>query len=226
MQRLTHCDFFCSNRQGLLGDSKSVLPTSLPSMESIKISFDLPTIDMPDIKVPSLNLKSIELPSIDLPSMQLPSIDLPSIDFANPDLALPVIGLGLAAVAVAVLAAGGGEGRGGSTDTAATAKKSNNKASQLYAIPYDAAARLAYDSWRREHGDAPFNEEGYVHFQEIYIAKAVADATSKKLARDLEISFANKARPPAPPRQIAIPPTTPKTENATEKQPFFFAQLE
>lgn len=194
-------------------------------MDSIKAPFELPPMQMPDIALPPMLMPNFALPSLDQKSIELPSINLPSMDFrlmdfsnfGAPDLQVPppvVIGLCLAVSAVLIA------GRG-SSDTGAVSENSRKSKSTLkYEIPYDAAARLAYDAWCRDHGDAPFNAKGYAHFREIYEAKAVADATSKKLARELTV-FENKARPSAPHRQVAARSTT----KESAKVPFFFARV-
>jgi hypothetical protein len=53
-------------------------------------------------------------------------------------------------------------------------------------IPYDAAARLAYEEWRAEYNKGDFNEIGYEDFKKKYEAMAIATVVSKKIARDLE----------------------------------------
>jgi hypothetical protein len=51
-------------------------------------------------------------------------------------------------------------------------------------IPYDAAARLAYDEWRTKYDKGDFNPERYAVFQQNYEAITVANVVAKKQARD------------------------------------------
>ena len=51
-------------------------------------------------------------------------------------------------------------------------------------VPYDAAARLAYDEWRQEFNKGDFNPERYINFKKNYEAVTVANVTNKKRARD------------------------------------------
>jgi hypothetical protein len=53
-------------------------------------------------------------------------------------------------------------------------------------IPYDAAARLAYDEWRVTHGREAFDEVEYQKFKVLYEEKAVADVIVKQKTRALE----------------------------------------
>ena len=52
------------------------------------------------------------------------------------------------------------------------------------AIPYDAAARLAYDDWRGKFDKGDFDEERYQVFKNNYEAITVANVVAKKKARD------------------------------------------
>ena len=51
-------------------------------------------------------------------------------------------------------------------------------------IPYDAAARLAYDQWRDEYLKGEFDPVRYEAFKANYEAIAVLNVSSKKKARD------------------------------------------
>ena len=51
-------------------------------------------------------------------------------------------------------------------------------------IPYDAAARLAYDQWRGEYLKGEFDPVRYESFKANYEAIAVINVSSKKKARD------------------------------------------
>ena len=52
------------------------------------------------------------------------------------------------------------------------------------AIPYDAAARLAYDDWRGKFDKGDFDEARYQVFKNNYEAITVANVVAKKKARD------------------------------------------
>ena len=186
----------------------------LPSIEMKSVQ--LPDFEVPSIELPSIDLKSVKLPDIGMPSIDIPAIDLKSIEMPtinipglpesiDQSVLLPAIGVGLAAIVLA--SAGGG---GGSTSSKVD-----------LSIPYDAAARLAYDQWRTDNNEK-FNAEAYMAFRKKYEANAIADATSKKLARDLN-SFQNKPPEPTPERIITVKRPT---EKSTEEIPFFFASKE
>jgi hypothetical protein len=140
------------------------------------------------------------------------------------DLPLPAVGLSvLALVAIAALSNKDKDGSATTTSASGSAKKAavppkKSKSAAQLEIPYDAAARFAYDTWRRENGNAPFNAQGYAVFEELYVSQAIAEATAKKLKRDME-AFDNRPRPPVPPRQV----TTPRAVGTSDdgKVPFF-----
>lgn len=184
---------------------------------------DLDSIQLPEMpEMPKITMP--ELPAIDMPD--IPNIDLPSMGVPAQDLELPAVVIGLAVVIAAFIAVGSSGVQGASSPSSSPTKQSKKKpkkagkADQL-AIPYDAASRLAYDAWCKAN-DETFNEGGYEHFRNVFNAKAVADATAKKLARDLA-EFKNEAPKPPPPRKISPPkPTTTKMTNGEES--LFFAQ--
>lgn len=51
-------------------------------------------------------------------------------------------------------------------------------------IPYDAAARLAYDEWRIEYNKGDFDARRYENFKENYEFISVSNVKAKKEARD------------------------------------------
>jgi len=51
-------------------------------------------------------------------------------------------------------------------------------------IPYDAAARLAYDEWRAKYNKGDFDPIRYQHFQANYETITIANVVAKKQARD------------------------------------------
>ena len=52
-------------------------------------------------------------------------------------------------------------------------------------IPYDAAARLAYDKWRAMYGKGDFDTAEYAVFKVKYEQLAVAEVISKKLEKEM-----------------------------------------
>jgi len=198
----------------------------LQSIELPKVDFssvEMP--EMPNIELPKIDLKAISMPDIDVPSFNLPglpsSIDIPTGggDLTTLPTATVLAGVGLVAVVLvlsAASAAGGGEE---SSSAAGRASKRAGQQQNSLAIPYDAAARLAYDEWCAKN-DESFDEAGYTQFRKVYNTKAVADATAKKIARDLAM-FKNEAPKEPPPRKIAPPKTTPKGKTKDSSTPFF-----
>lgn len=51
-------------------------------------------------------------------------------------------------------------------------------------IPYDAAARLAYDEWRAQYSKGAFDSNRYLNFKNNYETITVANVAAKKRARD------------------------------------------
>jgi len=51
-------------------------------------------------------------------------------------------------------------------------------------IPYDSAARLAYDEWRAKFNKGDFDAKRYEHFKANYEQITVANVSAKKKARD------------------------------------------
>jgi hypothetical protein len=174
---------------------------------------NLPEINLPDVTLPEVNLPSnIEMPSMPeippLPSLNLPSLDSNAV-LGDLD---PTVLLGL--VLVVVVASAGASGS--ATEASSLGKKRAKKKTPLE-IPYHAAARLAYDAWLEAHPDESYDEAAYLAFQSIYEAHAVAEATSKKLLRDLH-NFSNEPPPEPPVRRVSEPKAT-----APLKGKFFFA---
>ena len=79
------------------------------------------------------------------------------------------------------------------TSTTTTRTLASNKASKIdLSIPYDSAARLAYDQWRSANGQqqgggggGAFNEATYKAFQTKYETLTVANVIAKKMERDM-----------------------------------------
>ena len=51
-------------------------------------------------------------------------------------------------------------------------------------IPYDAAARLAYDEWRKKYNKGDFDENRFQNFKANYEAITVSNVIAKKKARE------------------------------------------
>jgi hypothetical protein len=88
------------------------------------------------------------------------------------------------AVAAAVAVAG----IGGFFAMKKTSKKTTEAQSKTVdilidiSIPYNAAAVLAYNEWR---GDAELDETPFERFEPLYLEKAVAEVSAKKIAREI-----------------------------------------
>jgi hypothetical protein len=52
------------------------------------------------------------------------------------------------------------------------------------AIPYDAAARKAYDEWRAQYNKGDFDDGRYASFKANYEAITIANVSAKKSSRD------------------------------------------
>lgn len=52
-------------------------------------------------------------------------------------------------------------------------------------IPYDAAARLAYDQWRTFHEMGDFDDDSYTSFKLKYETMTVANVIAKKMEREI-----------------------------------------
>lgn len=135
-----------------------------------------------------------------------------------------IMGVGAAVLLLGVLAAATSSGGDGGADgTVPTTRRRNKKPSGLE-IDYQAAARLAYQTWLTNHPEAKSNPGAYEAFEALYEANAVALATAKKIARDLQ-AFDNTPTKPIPPRKltmkkVVMPPPPPAKEGSGG---FFFA---
>lgn len=85
----------------------------------------------------------------------------------------------VAAAAAAAAVALQGDGEGDSAQEAAPPEPEPEPID--VSIPYDAAARLAYDEWR----SGKFDEVDYQKFKEVYELKSVAEVTASRYAREL-----------------------------------------
>lgn len=186
-------------------------------------SIDIPTVDLNSLKSFTIDIPQIDasaLKGVDLNSLKSLTANVPQIDKVDETILVPAVALVGVFFIVGALGGGkrGDDTSGGDGTSGVSKRAKTKKATQLLAIPYDAAARLAYEEWLMKH-DGKYNVEGYQVFQQKYDSMAVAESTYKKLVRELQ-AFENKAPPPTPPRRI-VPKKTPQT---TEKSPFFFAE--
>jgi len=101
----------------------------------------------------------------------VPDISLPDIDISGIP---PVAGLAVAAlVGVAILVSGGGGGGEAAPAPSTSSSSSSSSSSETdLSIPYDAAAKLAYE---KSDKSVPYDA-----FKEKYEADAVADVIAKK----------------------------------------------
>eukprot|EP00568_Trieres_chinensis_P011424 CAMPEP_0183308206 /NCGR_PEP_ID=MMETSP0160_2-20130417/20428_1 /TAXON_ID=2839 ORGANISM="Odontella Sinensis, Strain Grunow 1884" /NCGR_SAMPLE_ID=MMETSP0160_2 /ASSEMBLY_ACC=CAM_ASM_000250 /LENGTH=210 /DNA_ID=CAMNT_0025471991 /DNA_START=23 /DNA_END=655 /DNA_ORIENTATION=+ len=105
-------------------------------------------------------------------------------DALSAGLPLPAIGLGVAAsVAAAVFSTKGGAP---SEQTKPAEPEPEPEPEPIdVSIPYDAAARLAYDTWCAENGKGGFDSKGYAQFKMIYEGMSVTEVIQKKYAREM-----------------------------------------
>lgn len=126
----------------------------------------------------------------------------------------------LAAVAAIATATGGSASATESGASAQPNRRQRRGKPNALAIPYDAPARAAYQAWLDDHTGEKWNEPAFLAFEKAFHAHAVAQATEKKLARDLA-TFANKPWPEPAPRP-APRPKAPE-EPQTSRGGLFFA---
>ena len=156
-------------------------------MKPLSLDLELPKVEMPEMP---------EMPEISFPALDMQSsLDLPGDVSLSPAAAGALAILGL----IAVMSASGSADDEGGAGSSPRKKRRRKKAPPL-AIPYDAASRLAYDAWCAAN-DQNSNEDAYDYFKELYEAQAVAEATSKKMQRDLD-AFQNQPKPEMPERSI------------------------
>lgn len=72
-----------------------------------------------------------------------------------------------------------------SSTTTSSSSKAGEPAKIDVSIPYNAAARLAYDEWKKSNASSNASFEQY---EPLYIKKTVADVTAKKVTRDMELA--------------------------------------
>jgi len=160
---------------------------------------DLSGLKLPDfsnLKVPETNLPPIEIPSMG--ALQVPKIDVTVIgNNFDANLVMPMAGVSVSIVVLLGLLAVGSN----KVSSSSASKKSKKTKSTPLDIPYHAPAQLAYAEWLEAHPEESWDDAAYQSFQTLFESHAVAEATAKKLKRDME-SFANKPLPDAQPRRI------------------------
>lgn len=184
-----------------------LLSVNVEAARKAASSFDPKALEFPSINVPTVDLDALKTLTVDVPQ-----IDTTSLLRVDESFLLPVAGIAGVFVILGALQKSAGP------KTKVVSSKQKKKVA-LLAIPYDAAARLAYDQWLSENEEEEYNDEGYRVFREQYEKMAVAMVTYKKLERDLQL-FENKAPTPPPPRRIV---SVKKKSNLKKDSPFFFA---
>ena len=132
------------------------------------------------------------------------------------------VGLATVVAVASATSGGGGDGIAVGSGVGGSSRRRSRAQANVLAIPYDAPARLAYQSWLDEHPDEKWNEPAYTAFASAYHELAVAEARQKKLARDLA-TFANKPWPEPAPRPAPRVKIVPEGETKTSRGGLFFA---
>jgi len=134
----------------------------------------------------AISLPSVDLPSVDLPD---PSALLDSLPFGDFPI-IAVVGVVLIAVIAAVLSSGKSgdeptnpEPASSPVAAAAPAAVSSNSGTVDLSVPYDAAARIAYDEWRAANNKGSFDATKFATFQTNYELVTVANVSAKDKAR-------------------------------------------
>lgn len=170
---------------------------------------EIGSVDLSDVKLPDISrmkLPEISMPSVGMPSMdafKVPSMDMKAFGSLDTDLVLPVAGVS-ALLLLGLVATASSSGKGASPS--ASKKRKKIKVNPLD-IPYHAAAQLAYTQWLEAHPDYGWDDAAYQSFQTSFERHAVAEATAKKLKRDLQ-NFTNEPLPEPQPRRESEKPTT------------------
>jgi hypothetical protein len=185
-------------------------------------------------------------------SFSVDTVDVPSLPSVVEDGSKALESLGLPADSTTMMAAGavaavlvllaatlgGGGDTATETSTGAVAPPKAKQAvdPKLVAIPYDAAARLAYDAWRAENsGESPSkklskkeqaaDDLAFSRYKFAYEEAAIAEVIAKKKARDMASFDPTKAEVVVAPRVVKAPkkvvvPTKPASTSTTPA-PFF-----
>ena len=158
---------------------------------------DLKLPEMSDLKLPEMSLPSMEIPSME--ALDVPNMDIKALGNIDVNLVLPIVGV--SAVLLLGLMAAASSSNKDAKPSGAIKKSKKTKAYSL-AIPYHAPAQLAYKQWIEAHPDYSWDDAAYKSFQTLFESHAVAEATAKKLKRDMQ-NFANEPLPEPQPRRIS-----------------------
>jgi hypothetical protein len=195
--------------------------------------------DTADIDLQGIMQDAASSFSVDTAADVVPS--LPSVEEGSKvlqSLGLPVdsmVAAGAVAAVVVLLAVTLGGGGGGAATEApgavATPKAKSAVKQNLLAIPYDAAARLAYDAWRAEKSETPpkklskkeqeADDLAFSRYKAAYEEAAVAEVIAKKKSRDMASFDPTKAVVVAAPRVVKAPKVVPAQPVSTAPAPFF-----
>ena len=96
--------------------------------------------------------------------------------------------------AVALVAIGGAvlSNMGGSSESSTVEEAAPEEPEPIdVSIPYNSAARVAYDQWRVENKKGGFDKEGFAVFEEIYTEATIGMVAYKKMERDLALKKAS-----------------------------------
>lgn len=140
--------------------------------------------------------------------------------FSSLDLPPEVLaGVGVVALIVIAASASGGGSDDTTSKPAGRSMFSKKKSKVDLSIPYDAAARLAFDDWAASQDNAETSEKAFEKFKTMYEVQAVAEVTAKQMKRNME-SF-DPTKPPPAPRPAPKPKTVKVVKVDTSKTPFF-----
>ena len=125
-----------------------------------------------------------------------------------PEIAIAAGAIAVLGIGAAVFASSSSSSSSGSSESATKEKKEAPQKKKKEApkpdvsIPYDAAARLAYQSWLSKQKEGTKDSEAvFQQFKELYEEAVVMKVTAKKLEKDLENFDPNKPKPK--PRPVA-----------------------
>ena len=161
------------------------------TVETTAPDLSLPPIDAATTEAPAA---AVSPPAKDPPpkaaapppkAVAPPTWSAPSVGGGGTDLPLPaILGGALAAFAAGTFAMRGREDVVTDSGAAPAAPASGSSSSDDVSIPYDAAARLAYDAWRSANNKGGFEAAKYVKFKTNYDSITSANMAAKKVARD------------------------------------------
>ncbi|CAB9503967.1 expressed unknown protein [Seminavis robusta] len=146
----------------------------------------------------------------------------------SPDVGIAIAGV-VVLLGIAAVVSGSSSGETASSGSAPRAPRRKAGKQADVSIPYDAAARLAYDAWVESQEDVKASEEAFVAFKTMYEETAVAAVTAKQKARNLASFDPTKPKPQPRPEPTPKPPTAkapkPAPAKKAESSTPFFAQV-